>query len=33
MWSHLSDYAEVPVSSDTEGLSICAIDGAHQKGG
>lgn len=32
MWSHLSDCAGFPVSSDIEGLSICAMDRAHQKG-
>lgn len=33
MWSHLSLCAGVPVSSDNEGLSIFAMDRAHQKGG
>lgn len=33
MWSHLSHCAGVPMSSDNEGLSICAMDRAHQKRG
>lgn len=32
MWSHLSDCAGVPMSSDIEGLSTCTMDRAHQKG-
>lgn len=32
MWSHLSDCAGVPTSSDNEGLSICAMNRTHQKG-
>lgn len=32
MWSHLSYCTEVPNSVDNEGLSICAMDRAHQKG-
>lgn len=32
MWSYLSYCAEVPNSVDNEGLSICAMDRAHQKG-